>query len=133
MKKFIFVLSLLLFPILVLCQVVDDPEVPISDVFNDIVELIRNWKGLGALAISASILSVIVQGFKTKLIGNPLDALRPGIKRLLIVLLGQVQAIILAIAGGMSWWESILAGLITSGGAMAIYECLKPIFKKADK
>jgi hypothetical protein len=137
MKKFIplflGVVFLFIMSTLAYCQVVDDPPVPLSDFFNDIIELVRNWKGMGALAISSAILTLIVHGLRVVALGDLFDSLRPGIKRAAIIILGQVQGIVLAISGGMAWWEAILTGLLTSGGAIAIYECLKPLLNKAQK
>ena len=52
------------------------------------------------------------------------------VKRILIIVLGQVFAILTAIIGGTSWTDAIISGLISSGGAMAIWEVIKPIFVK---
>jgi len=140
MKKSIFFVFLFFFSVLslqVLAQglVLDETPVPFGTVLESIGELIKNWKGLGGIGLASAILATIIQFLKTDLMGGFLDKagrFGPNIRRLIILVLGQVSGVILSLSSGkFSWVDAIVSGLITQGGAVAIYEYLKPFFKKS--
>lgn len=127
LNKLFFVLLIL--PVVAFAQAVDE-SVPPSDVVNAIVDLVKNWKAWSALAVAAASITIIVQALKTDILGNLIDKMNPFMKRLLITALGQVAGIILMVANGKGWIDAVVAGLFTSGGAVAIYESLKPLIDK---
>lgn len=100
-------------------------------IVDSILALIKNWKGLGTLGALSSILVLLVQLLKTELLGGWFEGKAPLVKRALIVIFGVINGVILSVwTGGLSWMEAIMGGLLVSGGAMAIYEVIKPFIKK---
>ena len=102
----------------------------LEDPINKIAELITNWKAMGTLAIVSAIIIIIIQILKTKLVGGWFGKRSPLMKRAILVILGQISGIVLMVLGGIDWIPAIMTGLVTSGGAMSIYEVIKPFFAK---
>jgi len=120
---------LVLIPVVAFSQELEQP-VPLQTVFEAIATLVKNWKGMSGIGIAAAILTLLVQILKTELLGGLLAKASPFLKRLLITVLGQFAGIVIAVNGGLGWIEAVVAGLLTSGGAVAIYEAIKPFFSK---
>lgn len=114
--------------------VLDETPVPFGTLLESVGELIKNWKGLSGIGLASSLLALVIQALKTELLGgllNKAGPLGPNIRRLIIFVLGQISGIVLSFAGGkFSLVEAIITGLITQGGAVALYEHLKPFFKR---
>lgn len=109
------------------------PEtVPMESVFDSIAELVKNYKGLKGIGLAAAIISIVFQLLKTALFGGLMDKAGPFLRRAVLTGMGLITAIVMAVAGGMSWIEALIAGLLSSGGAVALYEALKPFFKKKE-
>lgn len=125
-------LFIILTTIPMLTYALDNPEVvvPMKSVFESISDLVKNFKGLTSIGVFSAILVIIIQFLKTDVAGNFLKKLTPTMKRIIITVLGQVSGILIAVVGGMGWVDAIIAGLLTSGGAIAIFEVFKPLFEK---
>lgn len=108
------------------------PDQPtLSNIFDAIVELVVNWKVLGSFGIASAILSILIMCLKADFTDFLFKWSTKGhyVKILIIVILGQGAGIIAAISTGMKWQTAVFSGLITSGGAMVIYNAAKPLFK----
>ena len=131
LKNKIIILGSIFYSVVALSQDIgSEVHVQIKDVFEAISLLIKNSKGLSGIGIASAIVVILIQLLKTEMLGNLMNKLPPFWKRILIVLLGQISGILIGVNSGMGWVNSIIAGLLTSGGAIAIYECLKPLFVK---
>lgn len=108
-------------------------EIPSLDqMINSLIELIKNIKTMPGVAIASAIISIIVMFLKSNYCGNWFGNRSAIVKRLIIVVLGQASAIILMIMDGATFVNSIYLGLVASGGAILIFECvisLWPDFK----
>jgi len=104
--------------------------VGLEQIGESILNLIRDFKTLGTLGVISAVITIIIQFFKSNLCGNWWGDKSSYVKRFVIVLLGQVVAIIGMVMTGSSWLAAVIAGLISSGGAVVIYEALKPLLKK---
>ena len=132
-KMFLFMLMILLTTIALAQDGTPvDPALTLSQLFNMVIDLVTNWKILSGWVITSSILVILIGILKS----NLTDALflwhtkGPIIRRAVVVVLGQVLGIILAISTGVTWYSAIIIGLFTSGGAVIIYNVLKPLWKK---
>lgn len=103
----------------------DNPPVPISDIFNDAVELIKNWKGASVFVILSGVLTIIIEVGKQTFLQPFWDKAGKTVKKIVITCLGQILGIILGLSKGLKWYEALIAGLITSGGAVAIFNAFK--------
>jgi len=136
MRKFWGLIVLfMLFPVMLLAADVVIPDAPGAEqIIDAIVALISNWKVLGTWGIASSVLVIIVMilksGFTDFLFKWNEQA--PLVKRVIIVVLGQVIGIITTIATGTVWYSAVITGLFASGGAITIYEALKPLFAKSE-
>ena len=121
--KFIaaFFVTAFLFPVFAFAGV--PIVVPDGDALQALLSLIANWKGAQPLAIGAMVIVAIVQGLKQFL---------PDFKykRITVTCLGILYGIFLGLQQGMGIAEVVVASLFVSGGAVAIYEALKPAMKK---
>lgn len=106
---------------------------PVAQVAEAAYEVIKDAHGMGKLALSIAILNLLIMGLKTHAARGWFDRLGPGSKRLVLLALGQALGILSAIEGGMSPASAIIAGLLTSGGASALYEAAKPFLKGRDE
>ena len=88
---------------------------------------VENWKSLGGLGICSLILLFLISLLKSKFGMGLFKKLDPLVKRLVVTLLGQGVGIVGAMYGGAEWKIALVAGLLTSGGAVAIYEVTKPV------
>lgn len=108
-----------------------------SDIGSVLLNLIMNWKTMGPLGIAIVVVNLIVSVMKSDSVGNIFKKLDPLLKGLLITVLGQIAGILSQVVNGVAEGKSmgaaiassILFGLVTSGGAVAIYQAYK-LFKK---
>lgn len=108
--------------------VLDSVEVPEVDPAKAIVELVTNWKTMSPVAIGSMIILILVQILKSSLFGQFFKHLEW--KRLLITILGVIYGILYLVSTGTSWLSAAVIGLISAGGAVAIYEAVKPLLEK---
>lgn len=116
-----------LFVFLWLLPLVAFAEVPVvvpdGDPLQALLSLILGWKAMAPLAIGSAIIVVVVQAMKKLL---------PEFKykRLIVAVLGVLYGVMLALSNGMGVLEAAVAALFVSGGAVAIYEAIKPALAK---
>jgi hypothetical protein len=126
MKKiitaFLFLSAMLaLFPVIAFADV---PIVtPDGDPLQSLLALFMNWKAMGPLAIGSAFIVAAVQALKKLFPEFPY-------KRGIVTVLGVAYGVLTAVTQGMGLGAALIAALLTSGGAVAIYEALKPLFSK---
>jgi len=135
LKTNIFLVSLFLLSLIVpiVCfaqEIVAAVQPSTTDIINAVSSLISNWKALGSIGIVAAIINVIVLILSSQWCKGWFGKKSPMIKRIIIVVLGQVAGVLTIIIGGAGWVDALVTGLISSGGAVALWEALKPVFKK---
>lgn len=113
MKK-IFALALLFFPLIVLAE----PVIPDGDPLSSLLALIMNWKAAGPIALASSVVVVLVQVLKSSLGSFQY-------KRLAVVILSCAYGVLQGITSGLSLFQALVLALVTSGGAIALYESIK--------
>lgn len=105
----------------------------LKTMFDMIVSLISNWKVLGAYGIAIAIMNVVIYILKAPFT----DALftwndkAPIIKRLIVLVVGMASGIVMTISTGSKWYVAIVNAIVVSGGGIAIYEVIKPLFNKS--
>lgn len=104
--------------------------VELDEVAKAAVDLFKDYKGMGKLGLAIALLNLFIMFLKTNMMNGWFQKRKPATQRLLLVVFGQALGILLAMEGGLSPWSAVLGGLLTSGGAVAIYEVAKPFFKK---
>lgn len=110
-----------------------DQVVSLDQVAEATVVLVKDGKGMTKLALTVAVLNLLVMLLKTNLAGQWFSKQKPGLKRFVLVVLGQGLGILLAMESGLSPLSAVLAGLITSGGAVSLFEAYKAVFgKKAE-
>ena len=98
-------------------------EVPEGDPLAKLLELITNWKTLTPIAIGSG--AVVVVQLLRKFLPTS------NIRRALVVVLGVAWAVFQGLLNGMGALDMIVMVLLTSGGAVLIYEAaIKPFLKK---
>jgi len=107
-----------------------DEIVPLDEAVAATAALVKDYKGMGKLGGAVALLNLLIMLLKTQLLGGWFNKRSPMTKRAILVAAGQALGILLAIEGGMGPLSAVIGGLITSGGAMAIYESVKPFLKK---
>lgn len=125
MKRLFTLMVLFLMPVLAFAQITDVAVVE-ADPVTALFEIIAQWKTMGVLARSLSIVvfgTYLVQKFVT----------HGEWKRLIVTLLGVVNGIMIAVMQGTEWWQAIIIGLVSSGGGVAIYEAFKGLRKVLGK
>ena len=112
-----------------------DPNATVEVVTLDesivaIVKLVQDWQNLGTMGLLMALLNILIMLLKSRFANEWFKKQKPGLKRVILLALGQIMGILVSLQGGMGILESIISGLIVSGGAMAIFEAAKPLFKK---
>lgn len=98
-----------------------ETPVPDGDPFTTLVMLIANLKSMGPIAIAMAVITILVQGGKAFL-GDDFKY-----KRVAVTILGVAYGIFVSLNNGLGIVEALVLGLVTSGGAVAIYEAIKGI------
>lgn len=116
--------SMLTFAAFALAEIGPIPEM---DPVVLVMKLASEWKVLGPIGAGILIVMLITQAVKALV---PEDF---KYKRLLALILAMVYMVLVAISSGLGIGAAILGVLLTSGGAMALYEALKGVgvIKKA--
>ena len=121
--KLLLVLFLSLFTLAAFGQVV--PET--INAGQLLLELVTDYKTMGPLGMGMTAVLLTVWLLKTKFLGSIFKALSSPVKRVVVVVLGQVYGLLYMVQSGMGWGEAAISGIFMAGGAMAIYEAIKPL------
>jgi hypothetical protein len=108
----------------------EEASVPLDVAFKSLVDLISNYKAMSPIALSIAIVLALTSFLKTDLVGGFFKNQSALIKRLIVTVLGQVAGVLTMISRGLVWHQAIIVGMISSGGAVAIYEAYKAAFPK---
>lgn len=128
--KFLMLPLLMVIPMIAFGQDSSEP-VSIEEVLKSIIELVKNYKGMGGIALAGSVIAVIIQLLKTSLLSSFFKSESSKLlKRLIVMVLGTAMSMIAMVGAGSGWIDAILTGLISSGAAVSIYEAFKA-FKNA--
>lgn len=100
-----------------------ETPVPEGDPLQSLIGLISQWSTLSPIALGISVIVVLVQAAKAFL-GESFK-----FKRIIITGLGVAYGVGVSLQNGMPIFDALILGLLTSGGAVAIYEALKPLLK----
>jgi hypothetical protein len=101
---------------------------PEGDAVQSFLALIANWKVLGPVGIGSGIIVVLLQVLKSPTMGSWFKNVE--YKRIVITVFGQIYGVLFLIQSGQSVINSIVVGLFASGGAVAIWEAVKPLVEK---
>lgn len=129
MKRFYAILTLA-FLTLSFAAFGQDASVPLDQAFKELISLVSNYKAMSPIALSVSIVLLLTTLLKTDLVGGFFKNQSAMIKRLIITVLGQVAGVLTMISTGIAWHQAVIVGLISSGGAVAVYEAYKAAFPK---
>jgi type IV secretory pathway VirB2 component (pilin) len=116
MRSLYFVLAITIFPLALLANI----GVPDGDPLQTLLQLIANWKASSPIAIGMGIIVFVVQAMK-KFLGDF------KFKRAIVTVLGVAYSVLVAIVNGLSPAEAAVMVLFVSGGAVALYEAIKPL------
>lgn len=98
------------------------PEQINESVVEAVVYFITNFKTMGTLAISVSIVN-----FGTYFISK--YSWFGEYKRLIVTSLGMVNAVLMMLVNGEVWWKALIYGVVSSGLGVAVYEAYKGLKK----
>ena len=102
--------------------------------FDSLLEVINASRTGKALLIISTVITLLTQLTKSRVLGNLMSNLPKGIRVLVPMALGLASAVVSNLIGGMNWTEALIAGL--GGGYLAVsnYEVLaKPAAKMIAK
>lgn len=111
-------------------EALTDEVVPLDTVVDATVAVVKDGKSMGRLALSVALLNLLVMFLKTNLANTWFSKKSTNYKRAFLLVAGQVLGILLAIQSGLSPLSAVIGGLITSGGAVAIFESVKGLLPK---
>lgn len=109
---------LFLMVVMPLVALADVPVVPDGDPLTLLLNLIFTWKSAGPLALGMGIVVLATQVVK-KLLPDFQH------KRLVVTILSCAYGVVLGVSQGLGWLPTVVAVLVTGGGAVAIYEAFK--------
>lgn len=107
-----------------------EASVPLDQAFKELIGLVSNYKAMSPIALSIAIVMLLTTILKTDLVGGFFKNQSALIKRLIITVLGQIAGVLTMISTGIVWHQAVIVGLISSGGAVAVYEAYKAAFPK---
>lgn len=108
-----------------------EAEVSLDQLVSAGSDLVKDYKGMGKLGLAIALLNFIMMMLKNPLLGAWLTKRSSNMKKFSLLVLGQAMGILIAVEGGLAPLSAVIAGLVTSGGAMAIYEAYKKFIKKS--
>jgi hypothetical protein len=129
MKRFYAMFSLV-FLMLSFAAFGQEASVPLDQAFKELITLVSNYKAMSPIALSIGIVMLLTTVLKTDLVGGFFKNQSALVKRLIITVLGQVAGVLTMISTGIPYTQAIIVGLISSGGAVAVYEAYKVAFPK---
>lgn len=97
------------------------PPVPEVDLFEKIADLILNWKSMGTIAKGSVIVMVL-----TQIVKQVKDF---KYKNVLVALLAIAYGVFEAMTGDVSVKSAIVTVMFSGGGAVFLYNALKPFLK----
>lgn len=100
-----------------------------SDIIATLVELVKNWKGLGVMGIISGFVVLLVEFAKATFLSSLWAKWGTLTQHAVVVTLAWISQILIGVTHGMPWLDSIIAGLVTGGGAIAIYEAVAGAIK----
>ena len=128
-----YAIMILLMPLFAFAQV-EMPEqiegATLAQLINQLVYVVTNWKLAGTVGAIAMVIIVIVNMLQSPSLDKVFEKLGSIGKRALITVLGVGLSILLYKLSGVTWVDSAVTALFTTGGAVAIYEAIKPLIKK---
>ncbi len=130
---YVFAFIMLIMPFFIYSQE-SAPDVTIPQIFESIAALIKDWKNLQAVGVVSAIMMIVVQILKyliKEFLNDPGKEVMANWARVLITLLGVVVAILSKVMTGVPWIDACIFALITSGGAISLYQVLKPVLFKS--
>lgn len=127
MKKILLFLSLCFMSLVCFAQ-----EVPDVDIWTQLAALFQGGNEGGWMALASGVIILLVNILKKGILGFNFDSLGAVWKRVILVVLGQVYAVIQMVAAGSTWGQAAINGFLVSGGAIAIWEVIKPLFDKKE-
>lgn len=101
------------------------------DVGKILTELFTDPKGLGSLGIAMSVIVLLVQVLKWSVIDRFFKegSVARTIKLAAVFLLGQGYTVIFLVKAGTPALTAVI-GILTGGGAIALYNLIKPLWEK---
>lgn len=98
--------------------------VPDGDPLQLLLNLVMNFKSIGPLAAGSVVVMILAQVFK-QFVAEDFKY-----KRLVVTALGIIYGVLLAVSKGMGFGPAVVTAIFVSGGAVALYEALKPSLQK---
>lgn len=131
MKKILALVFLVIFCVPMLAFAQDIPVADPTQFMEEIIALFKMVKAgqVGGIAIASAILALILQAFKLKILQKFL-AKNKVLTLAITSTIGVSLTILTTMMAGMPFSSAIIAGLVTSGGAMALYSVWRAVFKK---
>jgi len=97
------------------------PSVPEVNVLEQLGQLVIGWSALGAIAKASAFVLITVQVMKQASFKY---------KRIAVIVMSIVYGVLQLVIGGESPVAASMAVLVSGGGAVALYNALKPLLKK---
>lgn len=120
---------LVIVPMVLYAQLVDEAPSQPSDVLTSIVNIVQNWKGMTAIGVISAFVVLLVQVAKVTFLESLWEKWGTTKKHAFIVCLGVISQILVQVVKGSNWTDALIGGLVTGGGAIAIYEGIAGVFK----
>lgn len=96
--------------------------VPEVDIFEKVAELILNWESMGTIAKGSLIVMILTQVVK--------QISDFEYKNIVVAVLAIAYGVFEALVGDVSVGSAIVTVMFSGGGAVFLYNALKPILKK---
>lgn len=125
-------LSCLLVATLALAQSVGLPStLPVDGNSTDsILFLLQNFKALGPVGIGMVVVTIAIQATKSDLFGNWFKKLSSKIQVAVITIAGLLYGAAYTILYTKQGVDIFVIGLVSSGGAVSLFQLIKMLFKK---
>ena len=116
------VLILVLMPVILMAQ---EAAPTVEQLLNMVIDIIKNYSTMSPILIASASLTFIIAILKTPWLQDSwFGAQGTLVKRAILVVLGQALALVTLYASGMPLANVFWTGLIISGGAIMIFECI---------
>lgn len=130
MLKYLVMIVIFICAFTCMAQGLPGPTMPEMDLSQLIQFGLANFKTMGWLGGGMFAVLLAVQLLKSPLLAQIFSKANPAVKPLILIVLGQVYGVLYLVFSGANWGSALVVGLITSGGAIAIWEGISPLFKK---
>lgn len=100
-----------------------------EDLGGSVNEVIEAFGSGRAILIAAAVITLLVQVFKSPMLGGLTDKIPAEYRAVIPVVLGGVAGMLYSVIAGTPWWEAVYFSIFAGGTAILNHQAVVKLFK----